>query len=67
MHSLPTLPPMHVMSAPTRGPWIEIKELKENKEALSESAPTRGPWIEIAQRGNPVQVPVVGPHTGAVD
>ena len=33
-------------SAPTRGPWIEIKN--ERRTDMSKlSAPTRGPWIEI--------------------
>ena len=35
------------LSAPTRGPWIEIKNKPERAVQLGQSAPTRGPWIEI--------------------
>ena len=53
-------------SAPTRGPWIEIADLRGDQR-LGLSAPTRGPWIEIVcgiRRGSSGSV---GPHTGAVD
>ena len=33
-------------SAPTRGPWIEIR-MTQWQHCGTASAPTRGPWIEI--------------------
>ena len=54
------------MSAPTRGPWIEIFHGFVLIQRFP-SAPTRGPWIEILEDLDALYQEDVGPHTGAVD
>ena len=54
------------LSAPTRGPWIEITFHPRTYNFFA-SAPTRGPWIEMLQAKSYFWRDAVGPHTGAVD
>ena len=67
---------LSIMSAPTRGPWIEMSR-KRRRFCLPTSAPTRGPWIEIwheicgtwlyqsaPTRGPWIEISEMGQHRG---
>ena len=52
------------LSAPTRGPWIEMP-LSFRGPSVRPSAPTRGPWIEInGWRKRATNAPCRPPHGG---
>ena len=55
-----------VKSHPSRGAWIEIKEMI--KMAIKcESHPSRGAWIEIQSNMMEKNLHAVAPLTGCVD
>ena len=56
-----------LVSHPTRGAWIEMRDHEAAPHRQPPSHPTRGAWIEIKCARPMYPNGTVAPHTGCVD